>query len=436
MKRTWCCLPATVTSFFLLFMAQTVQGETLNEAVGLMISTNPDIRSVAHNRLARDQELRQSRSGFWPKIDANVGAGFDDFHAPIESKYTAEEYTLSLRQNIYAGLSTVHEEKRQKARINSSAYSLRGVSENTALRASEVYLEVLRTQELLEIAKENKTIHQRISDQIQLRSESGVASRSNIDQANGRLALASSNVIVAQINLEDAKSNYLAVIGRMPENLVKPDSFEKIIPSSLEEAIKKAEDNHPTLKSSLADLQARKMQHEVARSPFLPVVDIEYDKRWRNNSDYDAQWEEEDLVMLRLRYNFFHGWNDEARKQETSELIKEAQEISQHTKRQVVESTRLSWMAYQAVADRMKYLEQHVEAITKTADAFNKQWNIGQRTLLDVLDTEAEVIDSKRNLYNARYDGLYAQIRILNSMGTFIDALGLKLPEEASLIEE
>ena len=102
--------------------------------------------------------------------------------------------------------------------------------------------------------------------------------------------------------------------------------------------------------------------------------------------------------MARLRYNLFRGFKDEARRAETVELVSEAREIRNNTHRQVIESMRLSWMAYQAVKDQIKYLEQRVDFTTGTADSYTKQFNLGKRTLLDVLDTEAEVIDAKRSL--------------------------------------
>lgn len=423
-------------SFFVLFAAPNIQAETLQQAVQYMVQTNPDIKTVVHNRLARDQELNQARSGYWPKIDANAGVGFTDYSKPINSNHGTEEYTLSFRQNLYNGLATINEERRQKARINSAAYRLRSVADNVTLRASEVYCDVLRYTELYELAKENLKIHERLTDQITLRSESGVSNMADIDQVSARLALAHSNVFVASTNLEDAKSNYFSVIGKMPEDLVKPEIAENLIPATLDEALQLAKENHPTLKSSIADLEARKMQHEVAKSPYLPIVDIEVDKRWRNNTDYDPLWEESLVAMVRVRYTLFNGWKDKARRFETHQLAKEAQEISNHTNRQVIEGLRLSWMAYKAVTDRKKYLQQRVEAISKTSQAFSKQWNIGQRTLFDVLDTEAEAIDAKQNLIDVEYDGLYAQFRILNSMGSLVNTFGVQLPEAAKPLND
>jgi len=244
------------------------------------------------------------------------------------------------------------------------------------------------------------------------------------------LALAQSNQVVTEINVIDAQTHYEAVVGRFPENLIKPQPLDAQLPPTMEDAQHLAVDNHPVLKSAEEDLVARKAQDEVAKSAFLPIVDIEVDRAWKDDVSPYTGWREDLTAMVRLRLNLFKGWSDKARKQETFELINEAREIQNTTHRQVIESIRLSWMANKAVQDKIKHLNAYVQSASATAEAFTKQWSIGKRTMLDVLDTEAEVINAKKDLINTMYDGLYAQCRILNGMGGLVHALGLRLPGE------
>ena len=421
---------ALVGGLFLL-TGSLAQGETLTEAIAEMINSNPEVKALGYNRLARDEEVVQARSGYLPTLDFIAGAGVEDFQEPQNDTFNPVEVELRLRQNVFAGLSTMNEVDRQKARVRSMAYSLQGTSENTALKAAKVYLDVLRRQELKALADENLLIHQRIVDQIGLRSESGVGSQVDSEQAEGRLALAQSNVVVAQTNLNDAITNYQAVIGHLPADLVQPTAPESGIPASLEEAEKWAIDSHPTLKSAKADLEARHEQYEVAKSPFMPIVDIEVNQHWDDEVDGLDERQESTIAMVRLRYNLFNGLKDTGRKAETVQLIEEAREIKNNTHRQVIESIRLSWMAYQSVLDRIKYLEQHVQLSKATAETYTKQFDLGKRTLLDILDTEAEAITARVNLIDAHYDGLYSQYRLLNGTGGLVHSFGLKWPEES-----
>ncbi len=423
----------TVIGGVLLFCGSQVQSETLQEAVSTMLQTNPEVRSSAYNRLGRDEEVRQARAGYLPEVNVTAGYGIQSIQEPVNDERSAQEVVLSLRQNIFTGFATKNEVERQKARVNSQAYSLQSTSENTALRTTEVYLNVLRQQELLRLAEENLGSHLRITDQINLRSDAGVASTSDSDQAAGRASLAQANVVATQANLIDAQTNYLAVVGHLPTDLTEPTISANLLPASLADAEAAAVKMHPTLKSADADLEARQEQYEVARAPYLPIIDLEVDQRWNRDIDREEGSDERIIAMIRLRYNFFRGFRDEARKAETVQLISEAREIKNNTHRQVVESIRLSWMAYQAVTDQIKYLEQRVDSITGTADSYVKQFSLGKRTLLDVLDTEAEVIDAKRSLVEARYDLLHAQYRILNGLGQLVKSFNQEWPKESQV---
>lgn len=417
-------------------LATTSQAETLNDAVKKMIATNPDIRSSAYNRLARDEEVRQARSGYFPTLDLEAGVGKDYVEQPFDEELNPTQFNLSLRQNVFAGLSTMNEVDRQRARVNSQAYLVRSTAENIALKTAGLYLDVLRNQKVHELAKENLTIHERITDQIQLRSESGVGRRADMDQIQSRLNLARANVVVTEQNLLDSKTNYLAVVGHLPQSLIRPSPPEEYLPASLDQAEQNSIRYHPTLHSANADIAARMAQDKVARSPFMPIVDIEIDQINEDETNYSFDRREDLRLILRLRYNLFNGWKDHARKAETTHLISEAREIRNHTHRQVVESVRLSWMAYKAARNKLTYLDQRVAFATATAKAYSAQWNIGQRTLLDVLDSEAERIDATQQLINTEYEELYAQYRILNSTGQLVHALNLEWPQEALLEEQ
>jgi len=430
------CMTAAALGMFAWGWGSTSQAETLQEAVQYMIETNPDVRAGAYNRLARDQEVRQAFSAYLPSFDVVGGVGYTDADKPVDDTFNPEQLTLSLRQNVFTGLATKNEVERQESRVRSSAYRLQSTSENTGLRTTEVYLQVLRKQELHDLAKENLAIHVRIADQIKLRSESGLDRKADMDQVNSRLNLAKSNVVITQTNLIDAQTNYLTVVGHLPENLIKPEFPDSMLPVSMEEADQIALLSHPALKGAVADLDARKSQEKVAKAPYWPILDIEVDKNWAEETSYSYNEQDDFTALLRLRYNLFRGWRDKARKLETKHLVSEALETRNNTHRQVIESMRLSWMSYKSVMDRINYVRERVENATATAASYNKQWNIGQRTLLDVLDTEAERIDSMKDLVGAEYDGMYAKYRIMNSMGHLVKSLDLQWPEEATVEED
>lgn len=400
-------------------------GLTLNETVKHTLETNPEVMAARHEHLARTEEVDIAKSGYLPSLDVAAGIGRQTLDAQStggeEKTLTRHESSIAARQMVFDGYATSEEVNRQLARMNSALYKAVEVEENTALRSAEVYLNLLRQNELLDLARETLYEHQNIHDQMVLRNKSGVGSRADLDQISARLALANSNMISAQSNLLDAQTNFYRVTGLQPQiNDIEKPSIAQTIPASLELAEELALDQHPTLKSALADVDSAVAQYEATESVFWPNLQIEADKRWDEDID-GVEGDSEDLVVaLRMRYNLYNGGGDKSRRRQTAHLLEQARDIRNNTQRQVSESLRLSWSAHQTINSQLKYLEMHVRASLATKSAYQKQFNIGRRTLLDLLNTENEVVDSKRTLINATYDQLFAQYRIFNSMGQLL----------------
>ena len=137
--------------------------------------------------------------------------------------------------------------------------------------------------------------------------------------------------------------------------------------------------------------------------------------------------------MLRMRYNLFRGGSDMARISETTHLTNEAREVMSRTQRQVEESTRLSWNAYTSAAERLPAMKTHADMSMATSESYAKQFNLGQRTLLDLLDSVNESFTSQMNYTSAMYLEMFARYRVLADMGQLLNYLGVQPPVEASL---
>ncbi|MFA7403344.1 MAG: TolC family outer membrane protein [Pelobacteraceae bacterium] len=425
---------AVVTAGIIMTGAGAAQAETLQDAVTFMLKSNPDVRAQYYNRMAREKEVRQAKAGYLPTIDASVAAGLDRQHEPFFDTTWPQSATISIRQNVFRFFGTQSEVERQEARVRSQAYLLQGSAENNALLSSKVFLNVLRYQELYDLAQENLTNHRRILDQVKLRSESGVDRRADFDQVMGRVALAQSNVAAAQANLADSTSDYQSVIGHLPGDLVKPALVGSALPKTMEEAERLAVQYNPTLKSAKADVEARNSQHETAKSQLYPSLDVALDYKWRKDAENFPGRKEDFLAMATISFNILNGGWNKARLGQTTYEIYEAQEIAENTKRQTIQAIRLSWEANKTATERVAFLEDYVKAAGQTADAFTAQWNIGRRTMFDLLDTQAEHINAKASLVNAKYDKMYSEYRILNGMSQLIPFLGLHLSDQGLVV--
>lgn len=204
----------------------------------------------------------------------------------------------------------------------------------------------------------------------------------------------------------------------------------------MDDAISQALENHPTLKSANADVDSAHAQHDTAESPFYPRFDLEVGTTANNNIDGIKGHNNDLSAMFRMRYNLLSGGRDTARRQETAYLINQAAEIRNNTHRQVEESVRLSWNALETVNGQMDFFKLHVESSERSRDAYLQQFSLGQRTLLDLLDSENEVFVSSQALVNAEYDQLFAMYRIINSMGALLQTVDVALPQSAETITE
>jgi len=416
---------------------------TLQEAVDVTIKTNPDVLAASNEREAVSKEVLQARAGYLPTVDLAVGTGYESTDSPTTRTGTShknvhlnrDEASLNLRQMLFDGMQTKNEVLRHTARTNSRAYGVFGAAENTGLEAVDAYLNVLRRQHLVELATTNLEAHERTHDQIKLRSDRGVGRKADMDQSQGRVALARANQIAEQSNLRDAETNYLRVVGVAVENLSDPDSPENLLPETLDEAISVAIDNHPTLKSANADLASANSQHDTALAVFYPRVDFELGTTANNDLDGVDGHNNDVTAMFRLRYNLLNGGKDKARRAETAFLINQAAEIRNNTHRQVEQSVRLSWNALETVNSQMSFFQLHVDSSENSRNAYQQQFSLGQRTLLDLLDSENEVFVARQALVNAQYDQLFAFYRVLNSTGSLLESLHVALPETTAILD-
>lgn len=427
----------------LAFSLSAVNAETLQDAIQYTINENPEIQAAKSERLAVEQEISQAKAGYFPTVDIAVGAGWErSFNSSTKADGSQskslgrDEASIQIRQMIYDGFATASEVNRQTARTNSRAYTVFGQAEITALNAVEAYLNVLRRKELLALAEENLAIHQSTNEQIESRSERGVGRKADVDQSTGRLSLAQKNVLSEIGNLKDAQTAYLRVVGRLPHALEPVNSAADALPATFDQAVDAAIANHPILKSANSDIKSAIAQHATAKTAFLPRVYLELSASHNKDIDGIEEVNEDALAMVRLRYNLYNGGKDAARRKETAQLINQAKSIRDNTYRQAVESMRLSWIAHQTVKNQMAFFESHKNSSIKSHEAYQKQFNIGRRSLLDLLDSANEMFVAKSAYANAKYDELFSQFRILASGGALNNYLEVTLPKETAILPE
>jgi len=410
-------------------MANTAHAMDLSTTVEDAILHNPEFREQLKIHQAVQADLRGAEGSWYPTIDLNAGIGLEETDRAnrADTSLTRTEASLRLTENIFEGYATVNEISRQKARLDAAGYNAQASANQIAIDMTSAYIELVKQQDSMKLARESKATHERILDQIQQRTEAGIGNQVEVDQAKARLALSNSNLIVTRNNYIDARTRFQRVLGRMPETqLIKPN-MQFQFPDTLEEAINIALSDHPTLRSANADIAEARAQHASAASAYYPRIDLELQKTLDNNTNGLEGKDHNLQAMLRLRYNLYNGGKDTARRDVTASEIQQATEIRNNSRRQSIENLTYAWAAKEYLEEQMIYVNQHIQLTYATLEGYRKQFNLGRRSLLDLLNTENEYISALLTRIETESELNTAQYRTLNAMGKLIEALNINI---------
>ncbi|WP_067515665.1 TolC family outer membrane protein [Endozoicomonas ascidiicola] len=420
----------------LILWNSPASAEALEEALTKALLSHPQVK-VAVNRLrAEEKTIGAARADFFPSLDISAGYGTQKKDVPDgtneqidEIRFTKQEAAISIKQSLFAGFNTKNRVAGAKKSTEAEQWRLVSTLEEISLKITSVYLRVMERRELVELAKDNLDIHNEIYAQIEQRAKQGVARNSDLIQVEGRLARANANLINAYNNLSDAESEYRSLVGHSPAELAFP-SFEHLeIPGDIDAIIQQSGQGNPSLKAADSDIGSFEHAFESRKSAYLPSLNIELDKSWKKDADGQPGSNVDTQVMLRFRYNLFSGGGDKARLMESAYQVEERHSQKDRVMRDLEERVRIAWAAYKFAGEQRVYLLAHEKASRETVIAYKGQFNIGKRTLLDLLDSENELFQSSNSLISAIYQETQARYRILASMGSLLDSMGFVLPE-------
>ncbi|MCE5364934.1 TolC family outer membrane protein [Pseudomonas anguilliseptica] len=434
--------------FFALFplalaVSMTAHGQTLNEAMQSALEVHPEIQAGINARLSVEEQMKAAKGGYLPRVDLLAGYGREGTDSPgtrglnhNTETLNRGESSLRVQQMLFDGFATSSEVGRQRATVNARAYELLGTAERTGLTVARVYLDVLTRQELVRLAENNLASHERIYDQITLRSQSGVGRTADLDQAEARLAQARNNLITEKTNLADAQVNYFSVVGRDPGELTRPAGLQGHLPESLPAARQEMLANNPFLSSAEADVKASEQQYEAAKSTFYPRFDAELSRGMDNNLDgvkgHNNQWS----AMVNMRYNLFAGGSNKADLQSKAYQTSQAMDIRNNALRVLNEDLGLAWNALENARQQLPIAQQYVDYSSRVRESYQKQFSLGDRTLLDLLDSENELFTASRRLEEVRFTELFTQYRIKATMGSLLKSQGVVAPMAAAPLDE
>ncbi|MFT3848313.1 MAG: TolC family outer membrane protein [Propionivibrio sp.] len=402
---------------------------SMKEAAQQAVLKSPEVLSRWHAFREAEEEIGVARGGFLPRVDLSAGSGQQKRNQSdlnIDQSYYGNESTLSLRQMLFDGFATSNEVKRLGRAKLVRYFELLDASENVALEAARAYLDVARFRAQVALAEDNYIQHQAAHEQLKKRAQSGVGKRVDVDQAASRLALADVNLTTAYANLHDVTARYVRIVGQPPaKDLPPPTQLAQSFPTNADAALGVALKNNPALRASIENIEASQYDLDARRAAFMPKFDLV--ARRDDYSNYeDAGSRDETRVEVRMNFNLFNGGSDAARSRQYRERKNVALDLREKACRDLRQTLAIAYNETQRLNDQLSYIALQVALVEKTRTAYRDQFNIGQRTLLDLLNTQNEYFDARRSQVNAEADLSIAYLRSYAGMGNLLERLGLQ----------
>jgi outer membrane protein, adhesin transport system len=423
-----CCIALVTTP---------IQAITLSEYVAESVQAHPAVRQQIHHyrQIAQDREM--ALSGWRPSVTIDASSGAYSTESPITFQqrrdYNSSRGTVTLNQNLFAGFETTARLNQTQARISSAVHLIYDEADNIALEAIRAYLEVLKQNRLIELAYKNVENHLRILSQLQERHNSGAGRRSEVEQTEGRLARARASWIAQQNNLQDALTQLHVFLGRYvgPDELEEPN-IPTELEGNLEQVIQDALEQHPAVQVAHYNIEAALADYRRSKSSNYPRVDLRLQRLLGDDLNGYVGPTDEYSAVVNLSYTLYAGGANRALQRQRISAVHENQAFSARTRRQVIETLRLAWMADQALFKQREYLGEHAQKAQQTAESYYEEFFIGQRDLLDLLDAEGEQNSAQIRVAESRYDSMIARYRTYEAVGDLFDTLSLSVLVEDS----
>jgi adhesin transport system outer membrane protein len=343
--------------------------------------------------------------------------------------------SVVVRQILFDGFASIHDIWRQSARVNAAAFRVRERTELIALDAAEAYVDVVRYLRLVGLGEQNVAAHEKIFSNVNSRFSGGRAGEGDLEQARERVENARATLAEFRKSLDDARAKYRKVVGLEPVNLRFPGPLAGL-PSTRDEALAVTVRFNPTILAAQADADAAKHAFRVTDGAFVPTFSLEGRATHNDNTyPYLGVTHDDYSGKVVMSWDIFRGGQDAWRRSEMAERHTETTMRHARLQRDALESIDKAWSARTITATRVAALSRQLQADRKTIAAFQKEYELGQRSLIDLLNAENQYFNAAVSLTSSRGVIVFADYQLLAAMGTLLEYLKAPPPVDAAPLD-
>ncbi len=404
-------------------VASAQPADPLKSAVEQAVNTNPEVSARFNAYRASVDAVDAARGAYLPRVDLNASVGQErDSINGVSRSLSRRQGGVSLTQLLWDGMGTRSDVARAGHEQLARYFELVDVTEQTAVEAAKAHYDVQRYLRMVQLAEDNFVQHRYSFLQLQSRFKAGVGRGVDLEQAGARVALAESNLTTELANLHDVNARYQRLVGTAPaQDLGGINMLKSGLPATAAEAMNTAVSQSAAISASIENMRGARSVAEARRSAYQPRVEARVRAEAGRNVDGLQDQSRNSTAEIVLAWNLYNGGADQARVRQQANIVSQASDLLDKTCRDTRQTAAIAYNDTKKLTEQLSYLDRNTLAIQKARDAYRQQFDIGQRSLLDLLNAENELYTARRAYANTEYDlGLaYARTHAaMNQLGT------------------
>lgn len=415
----------------LVGLADTASAQTIRQAMSNAYDNNPDLNAARAGLRATDEGVAIARSGYRPQISATVDVSRTETDAPVSPFGGSADGTdaaagLTISQTLFDGFQTRNAVLGAQADVFSSQETLRDTEQQILLAAVQAFMNVIRDRQIVDIRAQNIEFLQEQLDAANARFEVGEGTRTDVSQAQAQLAASRSSLVAAQAQLESSEAVYVQIVGTSPSSSMSPASApDSLMPNAIDAAIAAGLANHPTVRAAQYAVNSAAFGVKEAEGSLLPGVNLS------GTVGQDLQsGDTQGTIAAQLSVPLYQGGAASAQVRQNKELLGQARinvDVARNNLRQAIVT---AWTQYEAALSTIEANRAAIDAAQLALEGVIEERDVGQRTTLDVLNTQQDVLTAREALVQSQRDAVVASYSILSTTGRLtVNSLGLEVVE-------
>lgn len=405
---------------------------SLQDAIQTAMMSNPQIMQAQYNTEAIQFEREQAQSLYLPTLDVEGSAGIRRLENNTRRTLgiaDQELYPLEAQATLDWKLFDFGRRKgellRQAARVDGASLRVVERSEFVGLQVARQYLDLLLQQRIVAAARDNLAFHDTLVNDLARGVKEESISVADLQQAEERLLSARVREAEAIQSLEEAQNSLRTLTGLTINQVQLPPDLSAALPATEDEAVGQARTRNPLVREAQADVDAAHGLVMAAKGDFYPTVGV--DVRGRIGDDIDGFRGETNDVQARvyLRWNVFNGGLTRGKYEEMVHRASQARYRLHEMTRQAEEDALNAWTALKAQTSIGASLERQSQVNDDLLLSYRSQFNVGRRSLLDVLDAQNTRFNTQVRRETSRFSQLFAQYQILAATNNFLEAMSI-----------